>query len=225
MTLPIRRRITAVALAPALVAAAVAISPSGASQAASSASLNGTFKLQAGSFSHGKADGTYFRMYRGAGKYLENPDSRASDKTYTLGRPGKDGGLVTGAFQSHPSPPFDGRGNARANRIILPESYTAIKFSVATLPKDPQSKKNVATTSARVSGRRLTVNLPGFTAEWNKQYFNQGAPKPNGSGAPATGIYNAKTKHFTLSWRSRISGGVFDGYSGLWHLEGTFVAD
>jgi hypothetical protein len=225
MTLPFRR--TAAGLLAAGVAAAAAIALAGApSQAASSKALNGTFRLTAGSYSGGKAHGTWFRMIiSGSAKkkaYLPNPDSRSKDKTYTLGRPGRDGGLATGRFQPSPDPAFDSKGNALARKIIKPEPFTAINFTVATLKKDPQSKKTVAVTGASVSGRRLTVRVPGYTAEWNKQFFNQGAPKPDGSGAAATGTYNAKSRHFVLTWTSRISGGPFNGYSGFWHLEGTF---
>jgi len=225
MTHTIRR--TTTGLLGLTTAAVAAVALAGApSQAASSRPLDGTFRLAAGKFSGAKASGTYFRMITGksGGKtqYLANPDSRASDKTYTLGRPGTDGGLATGRFQPHPSPVFDAKGNARATKIIKPEPYTAIRFGVATLKQDPQSKKTSAVTSATVDGRRLTVRLPGFTAEWNGEYFNQGAPKPDGSGAAATGAYNAKTKHFVLSWTSKIRGGPFNGFSGFWHLEGTF---
>jgi hypothetical protein len=207
----------------AAAATLLAILPGGGPQAASSSTLNGTFRLTPGTFSGGKPHGTYFRMIFSGGRgFMPNPDSRSRNKTYTLGRPGRDGGLATGRFQGHPSPPFSSHGNALANRIIKPENYTSIAFSVATLKVDPQSKKTVSVTSARVSGRRLTVNVPGFTAEWNKQYFNQGAPKPDGSGSPATGTYNAKTKRYVLTWTSKIHGGAFNGFSGYWHLEGTF---
>ena len=216
-------------LAAVSLAAVTAVALAGApSQAASSKTLNGTFTLTPGSYSGGKAHGTWFRMIisgnRAKKAYLPNPDSKSKDKTYTLGRPGKDGGLATGRFQPSPSPAFDGKGNALANKIIRPQPFTAINFSVATLKVDPQSKKTVAVTSATVSGRKLTVRIPGYTAEWNGQFFNQGAPKPDGSGAAAKGTYNAKTKHFVLTWTSKISGGPFNGYSGLWHLEGTFKA-
>jgi hypothetical protein len=225
MTRTVRRTTTGL-LGLAITATAAVALVGAPSQAAGSRQLNGTFRLQAGSYSHGQADGTWFRMItsRSGSKtqYLANPDSKARDKTYTLGRPGRDGGLATGRFQPHPDPPFDGKGNALANKIILPSPYTAIRFSVATLRKDPQSKKSVAAPSASVSGRRLTIRLPGYTAEWNKQYFNQGAPKPDGSGAPATGTYNARTKHFVVTWKSKISGGPFNGFTGFWHLEGTF---
>jgi hypothetical protein len=224
MTLPVRRSTAGLLCAALLGVLAIAVvAAPGAPEAAGSSALNGTFRLQPGSYSGGKPHGTYFRMiYPGGKKYMPNPDSRSRDKTYTLGRPGRDGGLATGRFQPHPSPAFTSTGSARANLIIQPESFTSINFSVATLSKDPQSKRSSAVTGARVSAGRLTVNVPGFTAEWNKQYFNQGAPKPNGSGRAATGTYNAKSKHFVLVWTSKISGGPFNGFSGYWHLEGTF---
>ncbi len=224
MTRCIRRTTTGLLGLALLAAAAIAIAASpGEPQAASSRALNGTFRLQPGSYSRGKPHGTYFRMILARGEgYLKNPDSRSRDKTYTLGRPGRDGGIVTGRHQPHPSPVFARNGSARASSIIRPEPFTSINFSVATLAKDPQSKKSVNAPTARVSGRRLTVNLPGYTAEWNRQYFNQGAPKPNGSGRAATGTYNARTKRFVLTWTSRISGGPFNGFSGYWHLEGRF---
>ena len=228
MTRPVRRSATGLLGLALAAAGAIAIAPAGAPQAASSRTLEGTFKLTPGSYSNGKARGTWFRMIisgnRAKKRYLPNPDSKARDKTYTLGDPGSDGGLATGRFQPHPTPAFDRKGNARARKIIKPSPFTAIDFSVATLKQDPQTKRTVAVTSARVSGRRLTVRVPGYTAEWNKQFFNQGAPKPDGSGSPATGTYDARTKRFVLEWTSKIAGGPFNGYSGLWHLEGRFSA-
>jgi hypothetical protein len=225
MTRPGRRTATALIGLPLVAAAVLAVGPVGAAPTGAK-SLTGTLKLTAGSYSHGSAHGTWFRMIisrdRPKKAYLPNPDSKARDKTYTLGRPGADGGLTTGRFQPHPNPAFDRKGNARANRIIKPSPFTAIDFSVASLPQDPQSKTTVAAPSASVDGRRLTVRLPGYTAEWNKQFFNQGAPKPDGSGSPATGTYDPKTRRFVLTWTSKIAGGPFNGYSGLWHLEGTF---
>src|SRR5207244_9158562 len=61
-----------------------------------------------------------------------------------------------------------------------------------------------------------------ITAEWNKQYFNQGAPKPGASRPTVTGTYNARTGAFVLQWTSLIKGGAFNGFTGLWHLQGTF---
>jgi hypothetical protein len=222
------RRIATGLTALAVAVTGTAVFVEAPSQAAGGHALNGTFKLTPGSYSGGKAHGTWFRMIiSGSAKkkaYLPNPDSKSKDKTYTLGRPGTDGGLATGRFQPSPSPAFGAKGNALASKIIKPQPFTAINFSVATLKVDPQSKKTVAVTSASVNGRKLTVRMPGYTAQWNGQSFNQGAPKPDGSGSVATGTYNAKTKHFVLTWTSKISGGPFNGYSGYWHLEGTFKA-
>jgi hypothetical protein len=225
MTHRIHRRPAAGLLALSLAAGAVAATSLGASShAASSRALVGTFKLQRGTFSGGRPHGTYFGMLNPGGRgYFKNPDSTSRDKRYTLGTPGSDGGLVTGRFQPHPTPPFDGRGNAKASRIIRPQPFTSIRFGVASLRVDPQTRKSVAAPTARVSGRRLTLRIPGFTAEWNKQYFNQGAPKPNGAGAAATGTYDPRTRHFVVTWRSQVVGGPFNSFSGFWHLEGTFV--
>lgn len=73
--------------------------------AAQSQALKGTFKLTLGKLVGGKATCSYFRMiYPGGsvkgGKFFDNPDSTASDKSYTPVRPGRDGGLVTGSFQA-----------------------------------------------------------------------------------------------------------------------------
>jgi hypothetical protein len=217
----VRRRTTAGLLGLALVAGAVALAPIGATSAAGSKALNGTFKLTKGTFKNGKAHGTYFRMSN-AGGWFRNPDSSASDKSYTLGTPGSDGGLATGRFQSHPDPPFDSKGNARVKKILRPQSFTSIRFSVATIKQQKGSGDTASVTTARVRDGKLTVSLPGFTAEWNNQYFNQGAPKPNGAGSPATGTYSSKTKRFVFEWRSKVVGGAFNGFTGFWHFEGKF---
>jgi hypothetical protein len=219
----VNRRTTAGLLGLSLVAGTVALAPVGPTSAATTKTLNGTLKLTKGTYRDGKARGTYFRMSNSGG-WFRNPDSSASNKTYTLGTPGKDGGLATGRFQSHPDPPFDSKGNARANKILKPQSFTSIRFSVATIKKQKGSSDTASVTTARVRGNKLTVSLPGYTAEWNRQYFNQGAPKPNGSGSPATGTYNSKTKRFAFEWRSKVVGGPFNGFTGFWHFEGKFRA-
>jgi hypothetical protein len=38
-----------------------------------------------------------------------------------------------------------------------------------------------------------------------------------------SGTYNAKTGAYTIDWSSQIIGGPFDGFTGVWHLEGTFA--
>jgi hypothetical protein len=40
-----------------------------------------------------------------------------------------------------------------------------------------------------------------------------------------SGSYNPVTGEYKLEWTSTIEGGPFDGFTGLWHLEGTFDAN
>lgn len=223
------RRLTATIAAATVTVGALALaigasSGSAAPSARSSATTNlvGTFKLKPGRFANGKATGTYFRMILHGGGYFTNPDSTSSDKTYTLGTPGSDGGLVTGRYQAPAGASFDAKGNALASRIVRPQSFTGIDFSVATPAVDPQTKKKVPAPVIRATGRKLSGQVTAFAAEWNNNFFNQGAPKPDGSGSALKGSYNPKTRHFVLTWTSLIKGGPFNSFSGFWHFEGTF---
>ncbi len=194
-----------------------------ASPAPRTTALAGTFRLAAGRFRNGRASGSYFRMiFPGPTRYFNNPDSRARNKTFTLVSPGSAGGLVTGRFQPHPSRVFDRSGNARARAIIRPQRFAGVKFSLATLPRDPQSGRAAAAPSFTATGGRIRGRLPSLTAEWNNQYFNQGAPKPGRSAPRVTGTYDPASRAFVLVWRSRITGGPFNGFTGSWHLAGTF---
>jgi hypothetical protein len=191
--------------------------------AQSARALVGTFALAPGKYSRGRASGTYFRMvFPGGRSYFRNPDSSARDKSYTLLQPGRAGGLATGRYQGVPSPAFTATGDSRAALIIRPTRFANIKFGLATLAKDPQSKRSVPTPRINVSGRRLSGQIQAFTAAWNKLYFNQGSPKPGSSRPLVTGSYNPRTRAFTLTWRSLIKGGPFNGFTGLWHLRGKF---
>jgi hypothetical protein len=192
--------------------------------------LSGTLELAPGRLvtTGGRSEytGTYFRMLEPGetDEYFPNGSSHAKNTTYTLLAPGTDGGLKLGAYQPPPSPAFTGAGNARAHRITVPESFTGIEFSISTARKDAQSGASVPTPSLTLNGAKLTGNFSAWTAEWNKIYFNQGAPKPNGSypglTRPVTGTYDAKTHAFTIIWYSQIVGGPFTGFTGFWHLEG-----
>jgi hypothetical protein len=74
----------------------------------------------------------------------------------------------------------------------------------------------------------LSGDLRAWEATWNKQDFNQGSPKPDGSTpkltTPAHGTYDATTGAFVLEWTSTIVGGPFNEFTGSWHLTGTFRA-
>lgn len=215
--------------AAAVVAVASLLGP--AAPAAAATPLVGTFALAAGSCSGG-VSGSYIRMILPsggvAGPYMSNSDSTCRDQTYTLLRPGSDGGLVTGSYQSPPSPAFDSAGNARARRITAPADFYGTSFATGTSPRDPQTGAAVPAPRIAVSGGRLSGDLRAFAVTWNNQNFNQGAPKPDG-GFPGntgavSGSYKASTGTFTLQWTSQVVGGPFDKFTGLWHLTGRLIA-
>jgi len=205
----------------------------GATTPAAATKLVGTFRIAAGKSSGSGATGSYFRMLQpggkvGTGPYIANGSSSAANKTYTLFKAGSDGGLSTAGYQPAPATPFDSKGNALAKRIVLPLGFFNTNFSVTTQSKDPQTGKAAPVPSITYDGAgHLTGNLSAFGAWWNKGKFNQGSPKPGGAKpgltAGPTGTYNAKTHAYTLTWTSAIVGGPFNGFTGQWHLQGTFV--
>lgn len=203
-------------------------------RAASGERLEGAFGIDPGQCEGGPVTGgSYFRMVQpggspDSGPYVENGDSPCGDDSYTPLRPGSDGGLVTGGYQPHPDPAFDGSGNALADRITRPQSFFGTRFSTATNPTDPQTGTEVRAPEVIHDGAGgLGGDLRAFAAAWNGQHFNQGAPKPDGS-RPGntlgpTGTYDPGTGRYTLEWSSQIQGGPFDNFTGVWHLEGTFT--
>jgi hypothetical protein len=194
--------------------------------------LLGTFRLSAGHCTAEGATGTYFRMIDPGGtvehgKFFANPDSACPDKSFTVSLPGSDGGLVTGAYQPAAGQPFDKFGNALATRITQPGSFTAIRFAISTNAVDPQTKRHVPAPYITVANDgTLSGQVTAWSAAWNNLYFNQGSPKPDGSRpgltSPVTGRYDGATHHFILTWASQVVGGPFNGFTGYWHLEGTF---
>lgn len=221
-------RFTALLVAGALGAAGW-LAATAAPAAAAPVDLIGTFVIDPGSCK-GSPSGSYFRMIlptgTASGPFIDNQDSTCDDRTYTLFTPGTDGGLVSGGYQPAPDPGFDGDGNSTADRIIQPVSFFGKRFSVSTNPTDLQVGTAVPAPVLRADGSRLTGDLAAFAATWNRQAFNQGAPKPGGgtpgNTAPVSGTYDAATGRFSLSWASQIVGGPFDNFTGQWHLEGTF---
>lgn len=193
--------------------------------------LVGTLRLTPGACGSSGATGTYFRMINPGGSiggpFFANPDSACSEKTYTLARPGTDGGFVTGTYQSNPSPAFDTNGDALANKIVAPQLFTAIDFAISTNKVDPQTGLTVPVPSISVNHGKLSGQVESWSAAWNKQYFNQGSPKPGGTSpgltTPVSGSYDARTGAFVLTWASQVVGGPFNGFTGYWHLQGIFV--
>jgi hypothetical protein len=215
---------------PAVLISTAPLTPAGA--ATPRHALVGTFKLQPGACFAAAVNGTYFRMIdpKGSvatGPFFSNPDSTCANKTFTLAVPGTSGGLVTGHYQPNPKPAFSAQGSALADTIVKPQSFTAINFSIATNQKDPQTKLSVPAPQIYVSGTKLSGQIEAWSAAWNNLYFNQGSPKPGGGHPgltlPVSGSYNPKTKAFVLTWTSQVVGGPFNGFTGDWHLAGTFV--
>jgi len=75
--------------------------------------------------------------------------------------------------------------------------------------------------TASPDGTALTLDLAGMVVGCNHQEFNQGAPKPGASGAQATGHIDPSSGTYALDWFSKIKGGPFNGFTGMWHLTGT----
>jgi hypothetical protein len=211
--------------------AAVVAAPAGAS-GSHATPLVGTFKLTAGSCATATPTGTYFRMIfpggsLSAGKFFDNPDSTCTDKSYTLVTPGTAGGFTTGKYQPDPVPAFSASGGALSSSIIEPQLFTAIDFSIATNPKDPQTGVATPPPTIKVKNGKLSGQVQAWSAAWNKLYFNQGSPKPGGTSPgltkSVTGTYNPKTHAFVLTWASAVVGGPFNSFTGYWHLQGKFT--
>ena len=94
--------------------------------------------------------------------------------------------------------------------------FFAVAFAGAT-----DSAEAMPTLTA--TGGELTGDLSAFTAYYGGGSFNQGAPKPDGTGEAPMGTIDPETGAYVLDWTSLISGGSFDGFTGVWHLEGTFT--
>jgi len=213
------------------VPAAIAPAPGAPVRAAAGEALSGTFRVTAGSCTGAARSGSFFRMVQpggtvAAGPYVENADSPCADRTYTPLSAGTDGGLVSGRHQPQPSAPFDGTGNGTARRIVAPAKFFGVNFAVASNTTDPQTGTKVAAPVLRRDGTKLSGDLRAIGVAWNRQHFNQGAPKPDGSTPGATtlpsGTIDAGSKAYRLDWASTIVGGPFNNFTGAWHLEGTF---
>lgn len=183
--------------------------------------LVGTFSVESGACDGTTVSGSYFKMVQPTGNatdgpFIPNADSACADTTYSLLEPGTDGGLVTGEFQAAPDPAFDGTGNGLAGRIVAPVTFFAVAFAAAT---DPAG----TTPAVSATDGVLTGDLSAFTAYYGTGVFNQGAPKPDGTGTAPVGTIDPATGEYVLEWTSLIVGGSFDGFTGVWHLEGVFA--
>lgn len=183
-------------------------------------SLEGTFVITAGTCSDsGAPNGSYFRMVQPGGTadgpYVTNGDSECDSGEATVLAPGTDSGLITGTFQD-------------LDAIVAAAPFFGTPFQVLTQTPDGQTGTEVPAPTIQYDGNGgISSTLSAWAVFYNGTDYNQGAPKPDGStpgltSAEATGTYDPETNAFTLDWISTISGGAFNNFSGVWHLEGTF---
>ena len=189
--------------------------------------LIGVFELTAADCSTADSvSGSYFRMAQiggtlDEGPYIPNPDSSCADLSYSSLAPGSDGGLLTGSYQPAPDPAFDDRGSGLSDRIAAPVTFLGLAFAMAS--SDEASAPTITATSGTLTG-----DVSAVSAYYASLIFNQGAPKPDGSTPGLTfpapvGTIDPDTGAYVLEWASQIVGGPFDNFTGIWHLEGTFV--
>jgi hypothetical protein len=172
----------------------------GASGAAggSGRELVGLFRLTPGSAVGSHLSGTWFRMLQpdatvANGPFMTNANSSADGGQATLLQPGTAGGFRTGTYQSEPNPAFDSGGNSLAGAITKPTEFFNVKFSISTNKIDPQTKTACAPPVVVLKNGKLTADLSSWAASWNKQNFNQGAPKPvQNTGAKSPGQQQAQ---------------------------------
>jgi hypothetical protein len=218
----------------ALTSACSSNSSSGNSTEGGGQQLIGLFRLTPGAAHGHQITGTWFRMLQPhgnikTGPYMINADSPADGGRVTLLKPGTSGGLRTAGYQSQPKPAFDSRGNSLANAVLAPTKFFGIHFSVSTNEVDPQTKTKVAPPTVVDKDGKLTADLAAWAASWNKQNFNQGAPKPvSGTGAKAPGQQEAERafdyvahKYLAGAPKPTVNG---DGATGTYNAKtGAFV--
>lgn len=220
------------------LAALLAVSACGGSSSPSTSAtkdggtLTGLLAITPGACSGGTPTGSYFRMISPGGKpdagpFVKNGDSTCSDKNYSLMTPGSEGGLKLGAFQEFPAKAFDAKGNGLVDTIIKPVTFFGITFALSCAKADAQTKaKTTAPTLTVDAAGKVSGTITCWQAAYNNAYYNQGAPKPDGSTPgfttpKVTGSYDKASGKLVLDWASLIKGGAFNNFGGAWHLEGT----
>lgn len=203
--------------------------------------LVGLFRLDPGvrDPATGQHSGSYFRMgFRSTSDpnssfaWILNHTSRSSDPSFTLLRPGSDGGLITGRHQEPSDPLYDDSG-VLTQSIAQRELFFGQYFTVFTTARELRYNGDVAVPAGSpvpeifYKDGRLYGQTTAFTANWSQTgIFAQGSPKADGSlpgdTKPVEGTYDPATRRYSLHWASQIVGGPFGGKTGLWYLSGTF---
>lgn len=190
--------------------------------------LVGTFEITAGACTSATATptGSWLGMLGAGGAgFIKNPGGGCANADYTVLRPGVNGGLITGSYQPNPTPAFTASGGARADGIVMPATFYGSGFAMSTDPVDPQTHLHVPAPSVTDTAGRLTGNFEAVSVAYNSAYFNQGAPKPGGTYPGLTRAVSGTIScsgAYSLTWQSLIVGGAFNGFTGRWHLTGTF---
>ncbi|QKT06515.1 hypothetical protein HUN08_04410 [Gordonia sp. X0973] len=77
--------------------------------------------------------------------------------------------------------------------------------------------KPVSSTGAVAPGQQAA----GRAWDWVANKWLDVPPQAKVTGTGATGTIDGN-RHFVLTWTSHIDGGPFNGFTGIWHLEGVF---
>ena len=81
--------------------------------------------------------------------------------------------------------------------------------------KTPAGGSATAPSASGDFGGSMTADLSAWTAYWNGTNFGQGGI--------ATGTVDA-LGNYNITWSSTVSGGAFDGQTGVWTMTGTVAA-
>lgn len=190
--------------------------PSASSKPTGTHQLLGTFVPTAGVCSSASAvpSGSYLEMLGGGGAVVKNSFGGCANAAYSPLKPGVKG-LVTGSYQPAPT-----------DAIFEPTNFFGSDFTVNTAPVDAQTKAKVPPLSIESNAGALSGNLEALSVAYNGAYFNQGAPKPDGTYPGSTKALSGTIScdgSFTMQWQSQIVGGAFNNFTGVWHLAGRFV--
>lgn len=189
---------------------------SGSSKPTGTHALTGAFTIDPGACSSATSvpTGSYLQMLGGGGAIVKNSFGGCANFAYTPLKPGTKG-LVTGGYEPPPSA-----------AIVLPANFFGSDFKINTAPVDAQTKTAVPSPSIESNAGALSGNLEAIDVAYNGAFFNQGAPKPDGTYPGDTKALSgtiACDGSYTMQWQSQIVGGAFNNFTGVWHLTGTFI--
>ncbi|WP_405137617.1 hypothetical protein [Nocardia sp. NBC_01388] len=108
----------------------------------------------------------------------------------------------------------DNHGKLTADLSAWAASWNDQEFNQGA-PKPPEKQ------GAQVAGAEQVQKAWDWVAQrWFDRPSSDAAQGPS-----ATGTYDPKSRAFTLQWTSLIVGGPFNGFTGVWHLEGVYEPD